>query len=160
MRDVVAAYAGILRSMARRSTPTPRDAEDAYQEILFEIWRAAPRFDRTIASERAFISMIARRRLIDLSRKRRQPLPTSLNPPDGSAGTRPDQQDRLNRVRSAYGALSQAQQTVLRHFVHGMTHAQIAESLDMPVGTVKSHLRRALICLRDLSRDEQERRDG
>lgn len=62
-------YGNLVWSLARRYLRNAADAEDAVQDIFIDIWSSAGRYDRNIASEVAFISTIARRRLIDKLRK-------------------------------------------------------------------------------------------
>src|SRR5580700_12012752 len=69
VRDCIEQYGALVWSLARRLTRTPSDAEDATQEIFLDIWRSAGRFDAKQGSDRVFIAMIARRRLIDRLRK-------------------------------------------------------------------------------------------
>src|ERR1041385_2281154 len=68
VRDCIARYGGLVWSIARRFEAA--DAEDAVQEIFLDLWKSAARFDGRIASEAAFVAMIARRRLIDRKRTR------------------------------------------------------------------------------------------
>src|SRR5436190_14026687 len=68
VRECLARYGGLVWSIARRFEPS--DAEDAVQEIFLDLWKSAARFDRAVASETAFVAMIARRRLIDRRRTR------------------------------------------------------------------------------------------
>src|SRR5271154_5383445 len=63
-------YGALVWSLARRLSRTNSDAEDATQEIFLDIWRSAGRFDATQGSDKVFIAMIARRRLIDRLRKK------------------------------------------------------------------------------------------
>src|ERR1043165_482447 len=70
VRDCIARYGGLVWSIARRFEGA--DAEDAVQEIFLDLWKSAARFDPQIASEPAFVAMIARRRLIDRRRTRRR----------------------------------------------------------------------------------------
>jgi RNA polymerase sigma factor (sigma-70 family) len=69
-------FRGLVWSLVRRSCSNAADAEDIVQEIFISVWRSAHRFDPTIASESTFVSVIARRRLIDRTRQRmRRPTP-------------------------------------------------------------------------------------
>src|SRR5262245_66294972 len=70
VRECIARYGGLVWSIARRFELA--DAEDAVQEIFLDLWKSAARFDPNIASETAFIAMIARRRLIDRRRTRKR----------------------------------------------------------------------------------------
>ena len=67
--ECIARYGDIVWALARRSSPTRADAEDAVQEIFLEIWRSAGRYNPQVASEATFIGMISRRRLIDRFRQ-------------------------------------------------------------------------------------------
>jgi RNA polymerase sigma-70 factor (ECF subfamily) len=72
-------FRGLIWSLVRRSCSNAADAEDVVQEIFISVWRSAHRFDPTIASESTFVSVIARRRLIDRTRQRmRRPAPGSI----------------------------------------------------------------------------------
>lgn len=154
-------YGGLVWTLARRFTPTRSDAEDAVQDIFVEVWRSASRFDPAIAAESTFVSMIARRRLIDrLNRQERRLKPVSLAsdgvvvPVAGGSATASDAastSDEAARASAALTQLSEEQQRVLRLSVfEGFTHAQIAEITGIPLGTVKTHIRRGLIRVREV----------
>ncbi len=64
----LAAYGGLVWSLARRYASDPSDAEDAAQEVFIELWRHAGRFDPAVASEATFVATVARRRLLDRAR--------------------------------------------------------------------------------------------
>ncbi len=83
-------YGDLIWSLARRLLPTSADAEDAVQEIFVDIWQNAERFDQEIASEKTFVVMLARRRLID--RRRKLGRSVQGQPIDEAALERPDRQ--------------------------------------------------------------------
>ena len=64
-------YGPLVWSIALRLSPTLQDAEDAVQEIFLDIWRHAARFDATRGSEKVFVTILARRKLIDRCRRQR-----------------------------------------------------------------------------------------
>ena len=70
VRECMDQYGALVWSLARRLSRTASDAEDATQEIFLDIWRSAGRFDAAQGSDKMFIAMIARRRLIDRLRKK------------------------------------------------------------------------------------------
>ena len=153
--DMMRRFGGLVWSLARRTCPNATEAEDAVQEIFVEVWRTAHRFDPSIAGEATFVAMIARRRLIDRTRRRtRRPQPVALQE---SASDQTPQEDRPEILEQA-GVASEAfeqlrpeQQQVLRLAIHhGRSHEQIATTTGMPLGTVKTHARRGLIRLRQL----------
>jgi RNA polymerase sigma factor (sigma-70 family) len=62
VRDCIDRFGGLVWALARRMSPGAAEAEDAVQEIFMDLWRSSARFDPTIASEPAFVTMVARRR--------------------------------------------------------------------------------------------------
>lgn len=146
-------YGGLVLSLARRLCP-PSDVDDAVQDVFIEVWRHAERFDPSVAKEVTFVSMITRRRLIDrLRRAGRVPVPepeeASKQVPAPTSTDAAETQDELDRVRAAIARLDPDQQQLIQlTLVDGMTHAQAAEHLELPLGTVKSRVRRGLIKLR------------
>jgi RNA polymerase sigma factor (sigma-70 family) len=159
MEECLSRYGGLVWSIARRFSPTTADAEDAVQEVFIEVWRYAGRYDDSIASEPTFIAMIARRRLIDRQRRRgRQPASASLeegalsqpNPAHDGADWLALCEDAA-MAREKMRLLSDEQQRVLQLAIDGdYSQSEIAERLNLPLGTVKTHARRGLIRLREL----------
>ena len=152
-------YGGLVWSLARRLTPNDNDAEDAVQEIFVEIWRFADRFDASKASEATFVAMLARRRLIDrLRRHNRQPVEEEF---DDTLSIAPSAESAAEvgtdvaRVAAAMAQMKPEQQQALHLSAWlGMSHAAIAEKMDLPLGTVKSHIRRGLLALREQLGDD------
>lgn len=132
--------------MARRFNTSNADAEDAVQEVFVSIWRAAARFDAEKGDEATFITMIARRRLIDRLRKRKEI--ESLDMVDELPGVDASAVEgcaEVARVSEAITALESPQREALLMSVYaGFSHAAIAEHLNLPLGTVKTHLRRSM----------------
>ena len=78
-------YGGLIWSLALRLSPNYQDAEDATQEIFLDLWRNAGRYRPERGSEQVFVTVLARRRLIDrLRRSGRRPQTEPLAEP--SAG--------------------------------------------------------------------------
>jgi RNA polymerase sigma-70 factor (ECF subfamily) len=142
--------------LARRQLPNPTDAEDAVQEIFIDIWRNASRFDEQIASEVTFVAMIARRRLIDRRRKQKstietRPLPSGLDPAESREPNQTMLGEEVAAAREQLKLLRPEERNVLELAIDkGWTQAQVAESLKMPLGTVKTNARRGLMRLREL----------
>lgn len=153
--DMMKRFGGLVWSLARRTCPNSTEAEDAVQEIFVEVWRTAHRFDSSIAGEATFVAMIARRRLIDRTRRRtRRPQPVALQESTADSAPEDDRSEMLEQAGVASEAFEQLrpeQQQVLRLAIHhGRSHEQIAATTGMPLGTVKTHARRGLIRLRQL----------
>ncbi len=156
VRECIDRFGGLVWSLARRMTYTEAEADDAAQEIFVEIWKNAGRYDQRVASETAFVAMIARRRLIDRRRKRdrqldRQPLPEVAPATPDLASDRSSMVEEARRATDAIELLSAEQQRVLRLSIfQGLSHEKIATSTGLPMGTVKTHARRGLMKLREI----------
>lgn len=156
MSECISRYGGLIWSIAKRYVKDPSAAEDIVQEIFTALWRSASRFDPKVANESTFVGMLARRRSIDFLRKQSrrpelEPLPEvellPLASPEPSASTRCETSD----VRGALSKLSEDTQSLFSlHFDEGMTHSEIVERTGLPLGTVKTRLRRGLIQLRSI----------
>ena len=155
VQDCLNAYGGLVWSLARQLSPKPADAEDAVQEIFIDVWKSAGRYDEAVASEVAFVAMIARRRLIDRLRSAgRQPPIAYLDDITTEPGVSYNQQmETCAEAALAARALKQLrpeQQKVLQLAVYqGLSHQEIARATGMPLGTVKTHVRRGLIQIRE-----------
>lgn len=147
-------YGALIWSIARRFCANPADAEDAVQDVFIALWRNADRFDPERASEVTFVAMITRRRLIDRRRSaKRQGTPA----PDADLLSLPSRDDL--RMESASDAkiadqvireLPEERRHVLSLAIYeGLTHDQISDETGLPLGTVKSHVRRGLLSVRE-----------
>lgn len=151
VRECLARFGALVWSIARRFDAA--EAEDAVQEIFLDLWRSAGRYDPQVASETAFVAMIARRRLIDRRRSRaRRPATEGIDEvpsiPDAQV-QRPDACAEANQAARALTRLRPEQREVLvLSTCHGLSHGEIAERMGMPLGTVKAHARRGLMSIR------------
>jgi len=156
VRECIDRYGGLVWSLARRLLPTDAESEDAVQEIFVELWQNAYRYDESIASETAFVAMIARRRLIDRRRKISRRLDKSELPEAFVGESDVNAANAENSEEAEFASkyidqLSPEQQRVLRLSIYqGLSHEKIAVSTGLPLGTVKTHVRRGLIKLRDM----------
>ncbi len=147
-------YAAKLRAFLMRGGAAADDAEETAQEALMTVWRRAESFDPTRASAAAWLFTIARNRRIDLLRRGARPQPDPEDPlykpdPPKPAEAALSEGRRDDAVRAAMASLSEEQLDVVRlSFFEGLAHAEIAERLDLPLGTVKSRLRLAFRHLR------------
>lgn len=147
---VVDRYGGLVWSLARRRCAGTAEAEDAVQEIFLELWRNADRFDVRRGREVTFVAMIARRRLIDRLRKAERERiggETLAQASGGNAGgsAAVEAGADTSRVLDAISTLPSDQSEVLAlSLARGLSHREIAETTALPIGTVKSHLRRGL----------------
>ena len=148
-------YSGLVWSLARRFLQNEADAEEAVQEIFFELWEKAARFDPAVAGEVTFVSMIARRRLIDRRRKLdNEPIAESLDEAEHSLCDATqnllETNAELARVVAVIRTLKPEQQEVINMASWlGMSHSAIASQTGIPLGTVKSYVARGLIKIRE-----------
>jgi RNA polymerase sigma factor (sigma-70 family) len=154
--DCLDRYGGLIWSLARKLISDKTEAEDAIQEIFVELWQQAGDFDRRIASETTFITMVARRRLIDRVRRRKAgpqistKMSESLDNVCSSEFSRVELDDEAEKAASCMKKLTSEQREIITLSIHeGMSQSNISELLSMPLGTVKSYARRALLQLRD-----------
>jgi RNA polymerase sigma-70 factor (ECF subfamily) len=153
--ECITEYGALVWSLARRLSRTASDAEDATQEIFLDIWRSAGRFDPSQGSDKIFIAMIARRRLIDRLRKKSAEPP--MDPVEvlesvawSDPGTLIETSAEAEQATRALAELRPEQRQVLElSLLHGLTQSEIAARLGMPLGTVKSFMRRGLISVRE-----------
>ena len=165
VRECIAQYGGLVWSLARRLSRTSADAEDATQEIFLALWQNAGRFDESKGSEKLFIAMLARRRLIDRLRKTRIEPPMDSSPEmldslaDPGAGS--EASIEAEQAKRALQELRPEQRQVLElGLLHGLTQSQIAARLKMPLGTVKSLMRRGLMRVREVMNIDADRLAG
>jgi len=155
-------YGGLVWSLARKLSPNHADAEDAVQEVFIDVWRHADRFDPQLASEATYITMIARRRLIDRFRRRGRQLDTATIQEELVESTSEHErqseiEEEAAKARRYMQELRPQQREILEMSItHGLSQSQIAKATNLPLGTVKTHARRGLIRLRELLDDDND----
>lgn len=127
------------------------------QEIFLDLWKSAARFDETAGTEVTFVATVARRRLVDRRRKQqRRPETESLG--EGSTEARsvhatsaPPElgAEAAFAVRALDQLRPEQRQVLILTTCHGLSHEEVATSMNMPLGTVKAHARRGLIRVRE-----------
>lgn len=148
---------GQVYGLALRITRQVQLAEEVVQDTFWQVWRQAPRFDPERGSALAWIMTIARSRALD---KLRQLEPNEVELEDERLALTPcpDIGSPLALLNTAQQgqALDAAlltlepvpRQLVALAFWRGLSHEEIAGIMNLPLGTVKSHIRRALTTLR------------
>jgi RNA polymerase sigma-70 factor (ECF subfamily) len=149
--------AGMVFGVVRRVVRDPAQSEEVAQEVLVEVWRTATRFDPDRGGALTWILTMAHRRAIDRVRSAQ------------AAADRDERVGKLDRtpaydevaevvetkleqeqVRRALDTLTELQrEAVTLAYYGGYTYREVAEFLDVPLGTVKTRLRDGLIRLRD-----------
>ena len=148
-----AKYAPRVKSYLLRLGAPSAQAEDLAQDAMVSVWRRAASFDPARAKASTWIFVIARNSWIDRLRREKVELayreyiepPQAEESPD-DALTRGDSE---TRIRAALETLSEEQRQVVRlSFFEDKPHSEIAQELALPLGTVKSRLRLAMMKLR------------
>ena len=141
----------ILRILLERG-----EAEDVLQEVYVTIWRKAAEFDATRASPITWAATIARNRSIDRIRSRGSrpsaPLDEAMEVRDERPGADVliDAASDEARVRAALATLEPRHAAAIRScYFEGMTYDALAEREGVPIGTLKSWVRRGLLKMRD-----------
>ncbi len=154
MNDCIDRFGGLVWSIVKRSVSNVSDAEDLVQQIFTEVWKKAGSYNPATASEVTFVALVARRRTIDHLRKMgRQPdiapIEVAESLPDSEMNTTPDHWD-AEAVRTSLASLAEDTRHLFRlFFEQGFTHPEIAGKTGLPLGTVKTRLRRGLLALRE-----------
>jgi RNA polymerase sigma-70 factor (ECF subfamily) len=167
-----AALAELYRRLAsrvfRQASRVVRDigtAEEVVEDVFWQVWRQAPRFDSTRGVVLAWVMQIARSRALDALRASgRNPLHTALDIDDDThmhVAVDADPQWLLDRtkvgerVQKALALLDPLRrQLVSLSFERGYSQSEIAEHMGLPLGTVKSHIRRALAAMKTSLEDK------
>jgi len=152
LREAYARWSPLVFRLALRSLGDPTDAEDVTQQVYISAWRSRSGFDASRSTLSAWIVGITRHRIADAheARTRSRRLEDALVAEASAAPARVDD-DLAERVMVAeeLDRLEPVPRRVMQlAFYDELSHTQIAERLGLPVGTVKSHVRRSLTRLR------------
>ncbi len=152
-------FAPRLKSYLMGLGANPAAAEELVQDTLLTVWRKAASFDRARAGAATWIFTIARNLRIDAARRERTALAYTVDVTDEpndpeTPGEALTTSERECRVREALKGLSPDQVAVVNlAFFQEKAHSEIAEVLNIPLGTVKSRVRLAMSRLRERLED-------
>ena len=149
-------YGNLVWSIGKKFLYRQSDVEDAVQEVFIAIWKSANKFDANKAKEITFVSMIARRRFIDHLRKiSKHKNLESID--DDNRGHQLYKESILNEstdlqlIKNAIKSLDIDDQELLNLSIYqGYSHSEISKLLNVPLGTVKTRIRRNLIKLKEV----------
>ena len=156
-RELYELTADWVYGVSLRVLRDPAQSEEVAQEVLLEIWRSAARYDRTKGSGKAWIMTLAHRRAVDRvrsaqsGRDREQKVFDQSYEPEtdtvvATVETRLDQE----RVRRYLADLTESQrEAITLAYFKGYSQREVAQALDVPLGTVKTRMRDGLIRMRD-----------
>ena len=160
-RDAFSRFYDLTAPMAfgliRRVLRDPEAAAEVLQEVFWQVWQDAPRYDPTRGTPEAWLVMRAKTRAIDRLRSIRRRDRTFVAPVDESVAQRREDpapnpavvaEDR-GLIQTALAQLPEPQRRVIElAFFEGLTHSEIATRLGEPLGTVKTRARLGLDRLR------------
>ncbi|WP_118858476.1 sigma-70 family RNA polymerase sigma factor [Sphingomonas mesophila] len=143
-----------LYGVALRILGSETDAQEVLQDVYVSVWRNAGRFRADRASPITWLAVLARNRAIDRIRGRK-PAAASLDEAghpasdDLNALEQLEQAGERERLDHCLGELDeQPRRAIVAAFLDGASHSQLAQREAVPLGTLKSRIRRALIALR------------
>ena len=165
MRSVASGNRGALAELYNRTSAklfgiclrvlgSEAEAEEVLQEVYLTVWDKADRFDEGKASPITWLAVLARNKAIDRLRVRR----VATDPIDEASEVRDDNPSALEvletaqeqqRLAGCLDELDEQQRAMIRSaFLDGATYPQLAEREGVPLGTMKSWIRRGLLRLR------------
>jgi RNA polymerase sigma-70 factor, ECF subfamily len=159
-------YNRLVFSLALHVVGDRETAEEITQDVFYRVWENASTYRSEQAKLTTWMTSITRNRGIDILRKRQvRPERNALDWETAGLDSHPGNSDdpeeltdlaiQQQRVRFAISALPVDQRQILAlAYFQGLSHSQIAERLDQPLGTVKTRIRLAMQRLRDLLKDE------
>ena len=146
-----------LRNLLRRMTGDAHLADDLAQQTLLKAWRSL----RSLKTNRAFGAWLRRMAVNAWFDHLRRHDPLNAIVADGEAAIdahslvdMPLLAERMDLNRALASLPSPVRSCIVLSYAEGMTHAEIAELTELPLGTVKSHINRGLVQLRRLLGDE------
>lgn len=155
-------HAALVYGLALRITGQRADADDVVCDVFAQVWRDAVRFDGTRGSVVAWLTTITRTRALDhlRSKKRRdvaeeraashsdEPVAMGSAPAEPTALLEAD--ERASAVQAALVTLPAPQRRAIElAFYQGLTHHEVAATLQEPLGTIKTRIRLGLLKLRE-----------
>ncbi|MFG6403966.1 RNA polymerase sigma factor [Microbacterium sp. P04] len=154
LAEVYQRWSPVVFTLALRSLGDRSDAEDTTQRTFVSAWTSRASFDASRAKLSTWLVAIAKHRIADTheSRAKVRALHQELlrtTHPDDLVRQPPDLADTILVADELQHLEPDAQSVMHLAFFDDLTHQQIAERLDMPLGTVKSHIRRSLTRMRN-----------
>jgi RNA polymerase sigma-70 factor (ECF subfamily) len=158
LEELYEATVGKLYALASAILRSAEDTEEIVCETYAYAWANAARFDASRANALGWLLMLCRSRALDRLRQRRANTHAldvaAMREAERSSSDQPydilSLMQRRSRVHTALSQLTpERRHLVSLAFLQGLSHQEIAEATRLPLGTVKSHVRRALAQLRE-----------
>ena len=152
MRECIGRYGPLVWSIARRFARSEAEAEEAAAAIFVELWNHAGRFDPKLVSEAVFVTVVARRHMLERlhalpERPKLEPAPDSL-----SSSEQHSEVERCNEASLAAGVLAtlgpQQRRLLSLAIGQGMTYEEIARACSVEPRAARSLVRKAVVAVR------------
>lgn len=158
LSELYSATSRRVYGLALKLVRDPATAEEITLTVFTEAWNQAATFDSARSSVLSWLLMMTRSRAIDALRRRQrregheESIDAALSYEARQPGPEEEaaQGERARQVRRALATLPLEQRTLIEAaYFYGLTHVEIAEAFDQPLGTVKTRIRRGMHALRD-----------
>lgn len=152
LEDVYRAHGGLVYGICRK-TLGEASASEVTQDVFVSAWKGRDQFDPERGSLAGWLVGIAKRRIIDHVRRERRHSDRRADGVDDQAVHDGPQLDRIADQMVLARALStlaeRPRRIITLAYIEGLTHQEIAARTGLPLGTIKSDIRRGLLTLRD-----------
>ncbi len=152
--------------MAYRIISNAHEAEEVALEVFMQVWKNASNYNSELSEPLTWLLMITKRRAIDRKRNISKKLITeeafdeNLAISEKSAEVSYIAREKREIVRSALEQLTSKQRRVIElSYYYQMSHSEIAEQVNIPIGSVKSTIRVALVKLRNIIKKLDRKKD-
>ena len=152
LRSLYKRLGGLLYSVALKTLGSAPEAEEVVQDVFLSVWKNAHKFDADKAKVVTWVSAMTKNKCIDKIRAKQRRIPAAhpseeddRDIPEAagvSASDELDQKERAKIIRVAVEKLpAEQRQAIELAFFSGLTHVQVAETLEVSIGTAKSRIR-------------------
>lgn len=161
LTQAIELYAGQVKAICQRICVDELEADEVVSLVFWELWHSVEKFDSRRGSLRSYLLTLARSRAIDRQRataaRTRHSQKYFESHPDQATGWLIEvggcesqlDQERNSLLRAALAELPKAQKSALElAFFDGLTHREVAQRQELPLGTIKTNIRRGLMQLR------------
>jgi len=161
LRTLNGRYGRALAGLTRRFLADESDAEEVVADVLWQAWREAKIFDPARGSVAVWLVTLARSRAIDRLRALRARKPPLEEQPASEPAVDPtmelDREQRAGTVRTALAELDSNERAALElAYFSDLSQSEVAKKLGIPLGTVKTRMRSAMMKLRDALAERHE----
>ncbi|EQD30808.1 RNA polymerase sigma factor, partial [mine drainage metagenome] len=145
LRELYDLHAAMLLGLLTSVLRDRAQAEDVLQQVFLQVWRTARHYDSSRGAPMAWLTQIARTRALDSLRRRRRESLLNVHEDEVAASAELERLPERLDVIGAMGQLSPGERRLVELcYLGGYSHREVAAATGIPLGTVKSTLRRAL----------------